>query len=76
MAHRGLTTGIPVWVRVPGVITLVLAGVVASTMLVGVMGVGGGAGPAEHGPVQRQNQDQQPGPGDGSDHQRPGGGHR
>jgi hypothetical protein len=46
----------PVWVRVPGTIALVLVGVVASTMLLTAMGAGGGAG--RHGPAPEQNQEQ------------------
>ncbi len=42
MARRGLTTRIPIWVRVPGIIALVLAGVLLSTMLLGAAGDSGG----------------------------------
>jgi len=38
MADRGLTTSIPIWVRVSGIITLVLVGVVVSSMLLGGIG--------------------------------------
>jgi hypothetical protein len=75
MASWGLTAGIPVGVRVPGIILLVLVGVFASALLVGAAGVGGGGGPAKHGPVQRQDQDQRMGPGDGGGHRPPAGGH-
>lgn len=32
---RGLPTSIPIWVRVPGIIALVLVGIVVSSMLLG-----------------------------------------
>ncbi|MCZ7567639.1 MAG: hypothetical protein M5U01_03460 [Ardenticatenaceae bacterium] len=35
MADRGLTIRIPIWVRVSGIIALVLVGVVVSSMLLG-----------------------------------------
>jgi hypothetical protein len=55
-------------------IVVVLVGVVISAMLLGAVGVGGGAGPDKHAPVQRQ--DQQPHePGDGGGHRPPMGGH-
>jgi hypothetical protein len=41
MADRGLTASIPIWVRVPGIIALVLVGVVVSSMLLGVSSSGG-----------------------------------
>jgi hypothetical protein len=44
MARRGLTAGIPIWVRVPGIIALVLVGVLVSTMLLGAAGDDGGHG--------------------------------
>ncbi|MDQ3780885.1 MAG: hypothetical protein M3354_10120 [Chloroflexota bacterium] len=45
MANRRLTTGIPIWVRVPGIIALVLVGILISTMLLGAdRGSGGGHG--------------------------------
>jgi hypothetical protein len=47
MAHRGLTTSIPIWVRVSGIIVLVLVGVVVSSMLLGGSGIGD-HGPARH----------------------------
>ncbi|HEV2779732.1 MAG TPA: hypothetical protein VGX25_10055 [Actinophytocola sp.] len=52
-----MKTAIPIWVRVPGVIALVLVGVVVSAMLLGAAGVGGGAGPDKHAPVQRHDPD-------------------
>jgi hypothetical protein len=73
MANRRLSTGIPIWVRVPGIIVLVLVGIVLSAVLAGAAGVAGGAGPDKHAPVQRQHPEQQPGPGGG--HRPPGGGH-
>jgi hypothetical protein len=44
MAKRGWRTRIPIWVRVPGIIALVLVGVLASTMLLGAVRDGGGHG--------------------------------
>jgi hypothetical protein len=44
LTNRGFKTGIPIWVKVPVVIALVLAGVVISTMLLGSASDGG------HGP--------------------------
>lgn len=40
MAIRGLTKRIPIWVKVSGIIVLVLVGVVASSMLLGGIGSG------------------------------------
>ena len=40
MAHRGLTTSIPIWVRVSGITILVLVGVVVSSMLLGRSDIG------------------------------------
>ena len=51
-----MKTFLPIWVRVPGIIVLVLVGIVLSAMLAGAAGVGGGAGPDKHPPVERQNQ--------------------
>lgn len=50
MASRRLTAGIPIWVRVPGVIALVLVVVVVSAMLVSALGVSDGQGPGRHAP--------------------------
>jgi hypothetical protein len=74
-----LTTAIPIWVRVPGTIVLVLFGVLVSTMLIGAAGIGGG-GPGMHTPVQNQeqpvgNQEQPVMPGDNGGHRPPRGGH-
>jgi hypothetical protein len=44
MANRGLMARIPIWVRVPGIIALVLVGVLISTMLLGAWGDGDGHG--------------------------------
>jgi hypothetical protein len=44
MANRGLTTRIPIWVRVPAIIALVLVGVLLSTMLLDAVGGDGGRG--------------------------------
>lgn len=46
MARRGWMTRIPIWVRVPGIIALVLVGVLVSTMLLGAARDGGGHGGA------------------------------
>jgi hypothetical protein len=40
MANRRLMAGIPIWVKVPGIIALVLVGVLLSTMLLGASSVG------------------------------------
>jgi hypothetical protein len=72
MANGRLATAIPIWMRVPGIIALVLVGIVVSTMLVGAAGIGDRAGTARHEPGQNQNQ-QQMGPGHGGG---TGGGHR
>lgn len=53
-----MKTLMPIWVRVPGIIALVLVAVVVSAMLLGAAGVGGGAGPDKHAPVQRHNPNQ------------------
>lgn len=42
MTKRGLIARIPIWVRVPGVIALVLAGIVISAMLLDTSGGGHG----------------------------------
>jgi hypothetical protein len=42
MAKRGWTTRIPIWVRMSGIVALVLVGVLISTMLLGAAGDGGG----------------------------------
>jgi hypothetical protein len=44
MAKRGLTASIPIWVRVPGIIALVLVGVLVSAMLLNAARDGGGHG--------------------------------
>jgi hypothetical protein len=49
---------VPIWVRVPGIVALVLVGVVAGAVVLGVAGVGGGAGPDKHAPVQHHNRNQ------------------
>jgi hypothetical protein len=46
MARRGLTASIPIWVRVPGIIALVLVGVLVSAMLLNAARDGGGHGRA------------------------------
>jgi len=46
MARRGWMTRIPIWVRVPGIIALVLVGGLVSTMLLTASRDGGGHGPA------------------------------
>jgi hypothetical protein len=46
MAMRGWIGRIPIWVRVPGIIALVLVGVLVSTMLLTVSRDGGGHGSA------------------------------
>jgi hypothetical protein len=51
MADRGLTTGMPIWLRVPGIVALILVVVVAGTLLVGATSIGRSGmdrGPMEH----------------------------
>ena len=59
MAKRGWTARIPIWVRVSGIIALVLVGVLVSTMLLGAAGDGGGPG-------RSSDHTQMPGGGHGS----------
>ena len=72
MADRGLTASIPIWVRVPGIIALVLVGVVVSSMLLGGSssggrGMGGMGSSGGHGRGdQMQQQMQQGGSSSGS----------
>lgn len=85
MANRVLTARIPIWVRVPGVIALVLVGVLYSTALLGaldVAGRGGGHGPDDQGEMDRDcgdhgtgDRDRDCGDHDGGDRERDGGGH-
>lgn len=49
MADRRLTMRIPIWVRVSGIITLVLVGVVVSSMLLGASGSGSHEGSRDRG---------------------------
>jgi hypothetical protein len=44
MAKRGLVARVPIWVRVPGIVALVLAGVLLSSMLLNAARDGGGDG--------------------------------
>lgn len=44
MANRGSTACIPIWVRVPAIIALILVAVIISTMLLGAENAGGGHG--------------------------------
>jgi hypothetical protein len=44
MQKRGLVARIPIWVRVPGIVALVLAGVLLSSMLLNAARDGGGDG--------------------------------
>jgi hypothetical protein len=44
MAKRGWRSRIPIWVRVPGIIALVLVGVLLSTMVLGAARGDGGHG--------------------------------
>lgn len=72
MAKRGLIGRIPIWVRVPGIIALVLVGIVISAMLLDTTGGGHGGsgddnGTRDHGPSDRGGH----GPGD----RQRGGGH-
>jgi hypothetical protein len=69
MAKGGWMTRIPVWVRVPGIIALVLVGVLVSTMLLTASRGGGG-----HGPGGDHTQTSGGGHGGGS-HGSGGGGH-
>jgi hypothetical protein len=44
MANRGMTTSVPIWVRVPVIIALVLVGVLISPMLLDAAGVASRSG--------------------------------
>lgn len=70
MAKRGWTTRIPIWVRVPGIIALVLVGVLVSTMLLTALRDGGG-----HGRVADHTQTNGGGHSSGSHGPGGGGGH-
>jgi hypothetical protein len=59
MAKRGWTARIPIWVRVSGIIALILVGVLVSTMLLDAAGDGGGPG-------RSSDHTQMPGGGHGS----------
>lgn len=72
MATRGLIARIPIWVRVPGIIAVVLVGIVVTAMLLDTSGGGHGRsgdenGTRDHGPSDRGGH----GPGD----RERGGGH-
>jgi hypothetical protein len=85
MVNRALPTKIPIWVRVPGVIALVLVGVLLSTALLGaldVAGRGGGHGPDDEvemdrdcGDHGRDDRDRDCGDHGGGDRNRDDGGH-
>jgi hypothetical protein len=48
MQKRGLVARVPVWVRVPGIIALVLAGVLLSSMLLNAARDGGDGRTGDH----------------------------
>ena len=58
MADHGLTTRIPIWVRVSGIIALVLVGVVVGSLLLGRIST---AGPGGGGQGQMGRMDHNPG---------------
>jgi hypothetical protein len=58
MADRRLTTSIPIWVRVSGIIALVLVGVVVSSMLLGGSSGMDHVGGRERGGQMEQNEGQ------------------
>jgi hypothetical protein len=67
MAIRGLMTRIPIWVRVPGIIALVLVGVLISTMLLGGGGDDGGHGSGDETDMRDRNGGQGRGHGSSSE---------
>jgi hypothetical protein len=71
MAKRGWTARIPIWVRVPGIIALVLVGVLVSTMVLGAARGSGGHGSSD----QTRMNGGGHGPGDAGNHGAGGGGH-
>ncbi len=73
MAARRLTNSIPIWVRVSGIIALVLVGVVVSSMLLG--GTGGGMQGGSHGSGSEMEMTTDSGAGHGSGGGMQGGGH-
>lgn len=75
MAKRGWMrwmTRIPIWVRVPGIIALVLVGVLVGTMLLGAAGDGGGHGAGDNPQMNSGSHSSGNGGGHGADG---GGGH-
>jgi hypothetical protein len=69
MAIRGLMVGIPIWVRVPGIIALVLVGVLVGTMVLGASsdGDGHGSGGGHGSGDETQMRDHKSGQGRGHD---------
>jgi hypothetical protein len=67
MAGPGLVTRIPLWVRVPGIVALVLAGVLVSALLLNAARDGSGH--------HAGNQTRTDGSGHGAGHDSRGGGH-
>lgn len=65
-------TRIPIWVRVPGIIALVLVGMLLSTMLLGAAGDGGGHGRSSDNTQMNSGGHSS---GNGGDHGSGGGGH-
>ncbi len=74
MAMRGLIARIPVWARASGIVGLVLAGVVASALVLGTIR-SGDMGPGHESPGGGGGgHEQSPGGGNGGHEQSPGGG--
>jgi hypothetical protein len=67
MAKRGWVGRIPIWARVSGIVTLVLAGVLAGSMLLGATDNGNGHGTGHQSPTSVG--------GHGTGTHGPGGGH-
>lgn len=69
MANRGLMARIPIWVRVPVIIALVLVGVLVSPILLDAAGVASRSGDAGGGHGSRDDRETDSG-GHGSDNDR------
>jgi hypothetical protein len=69
MVGRGLIARVPIWVRVPVIILVVLTGIVFSSALLDATSLDNhGPGEMDHGPGDMEMEDDGHGPGDGGDH--------